>query len=228
MPCVAQASREAAGIKGGHSKRSEERRSQPPLQKPIIIGVTGGIASGKSTVAKMIAGRGILHLDADKIVHDLMKNDRDMIAEITAAFPKAASKGGIDRAALATEISKNPKALSALEAIIHPRVRAHEEGAIMAARRNHLRAVVLDVPLLFETDADQLCDIVIVAHAPIHHRRARAFSRPGMSEEKWQRLFDRQLPDHVRNHAADIVIPTAIGKAATRRQILALMKAWGL
>lgn len=199
-----------------------------PIQKPLIIGVTGGMASGKSTVARMIAGRGIVHIDADKLVHALMQHDREMIAEIAAAFTGVVVQQKIDRAKLAASIAKHPAKLATLEAIIHPRVRALEELAIAIARRNGMKAVILDIPLLFETDAQTLCDIVIVAHAPIHHRRRRAFTRPNMTEEKWQKLLARQLPDHARNHAADIVIPTGIGKAQTRRQIAKLMRELGL
>lgn len=199
------------------------------MKRPLIIGVTGGIASGKSSIARMFAGRGIAHVDADKLVHLLMRQDRKLIAEIAKAFPKAAKeKEGIDRAALAAHIAKNPKALATLEAIIHPRVRACEMLAIDIARRNRLRALVLDIPLLFETDADSLCDVVVVAHAPIKHRRARAFARAGMTEEKWQRLLERQLPNHHHHTRADVVIPTGIGKAETRRRVQQLMTEWGL
>ena len=194
----------------------------------MVIGVTGGMASGKSTVARMIAGRGILHLNADQMVHHLMKHDRELIADIAVAFPKAVSHNTIDRTVLAQTIAKKPELLETLETLIHPRVRAMEESAIAAARRNRLRAVVLDVPLLFETDADALCDVVIVAHAPLPHRRRRAFARPGMNDEKWKRLLDRQLDDASRHARADIVLPTNIGKAATRRIIHALMSEWGL
>lgn len=197
-------------------------------KRPLVIGITGGIASGKSSIARMFSGRGIIHVDADKLVHQLMRHDKHMIAEIVDTLPHVKEGASISRTALASEISKNPVTLSVLERIIHPRVRAHEMAVIDAARRNRLRAVVLDIPLLFETDADRLCDVVVVAHAPIHHRKRRAFARAGMTEEKWARLLDRQLPDHVRNRAGDVVIPTNIGKAATRRRVLALMDAWGL
>lgn len=221
-PCVALcASREAAGGSVAWGTRS-------PSGKLLIIGVTGGMASGKSTLARMISGRGIVHIDADKLVHALMQHDREMIAEIAAAFPGVVVQQKIDRAKLAGTISKHPTKLITLEHIIHPRVRALEEMAIAIARRNGMKAVILDIPLLFETDAQTLCDVVIVAHAPIHHRRRRAFTRPNMTEEKWQKLLARQLPDHARNHAADIVIPTGIGKAATRRVIAQYMHEWGL
>lgn len=198
------------------------------IKRPLVIGITGGMASGKSTIAKMLAGRGIAHVDADKLVHQLLQHDRSTIAEIAAAFPAAKKSASIDRAALASHITKHPASLATLEAILHPRVRALEEEAIAIARRNGLRALVLDIPLLFETDADSLCDVVIVAHAPMHHRRRRAFTRAGMTEAKWQRLIGRQLPDHHRNQLADIVIRTDMGKAAVQKQVKALMRAWGL
>jgi len=194
----------------------------------MVIGVTGGMASGKSTVARMIVGRGIAHVDADTLVHQLLQHDRETIAAIGAVFPTAVNRHHIDRAALAAHISKHPEALAILEAILHPRVRALEEAAIAFAKRNRLRALVLDVPLLFETDADVLCDVVLVAHAPMRHRRRRAFARLGMTEAKWRRLLDRQLSDHVRNQLADVVISTALGKAATRKHIKQLMREWGL
>jgi dephospho-CoA kinase len=96
------------------------------------------------------------------------------------------------------------------------------------ASRNRIQAVVLDVPLLFETGLEAICDVVVVVHAPLSLRRRRAFKRKGMTEEKWNRLLDRQLPSHIRNRLGDHVIFTAIGKAATRRQVMLLMKEWGL
>jgi dephospho-CoA kinase len=194
----------------------------------LVIGVTGGMASGKSTVARMFTGRGVRHLDADKIVHRLMQQDKMTIVALAKAFPNIVEDGGINRAALAETITKKPEKLAELEHILHPRVRQVEELAITQARRARARAIILDIPLLFETDAQMLCNVVIVAHAPISHRRRRAFMRPGMTEAKWEKLLARQLSDHIRNRAADIVIPTGIGKAATRRKVERLMKIWGL
>ncbi len=194
----------------------------------LVIGVTGGMASGKSTLARMFAGRGIVHLDADRIVHQLMRHDRDTIAAIAQKFPSAVKNGTAHRAALADAVGKSQQALAALEHILHPRVRAVEVMAIRYARRHRRKAVVLDIPLLFETDAQTLCDVVIVAHAPRSLRRRRAFTRPGMTDMKWEKLIARQLPDHIRKRAADIVIPTSLGKAATRRRVQQLMQQWKL
>jgi dephospho-CoA kinase len=217
--CVAQGEPRSEGVNG---------RRNAPFKKPFVIGVTGGMASGKSTVASMIAGRAILHVDADRLVHRLMRDDRDTIAALSKAFPKTISHNRVDRALLAQHITQHPEALVMLEHLLHPRVRAMEEGAIIHARRNGVKAVVLDVPLLFETGLDAICDVVLVAHAPLSLRRQRAFKRHGMSDEKWNRLLDRQLPSHIRNRLGDHVIHTALGKAATRRQVMALIKEWGL
>ena len=195
----------------------------------IVIGVTGGMASGKSTIARMLAGRGILHVDADKLVHRLMNSDHGTIRLLSEAFPRARTNSGrIDRAILADAVSQNKNALEKLEAILHPRVRAAEADAIIHAHRRRARAIVLDIPLLFETDAHELCDVVIVAHAPKSLRRRRAFARRGMTEEKWKRLLDRQLPDQERLRYADHVIHTSVGKGATQRAVKKLMKEWGL
>jgi dephospho-CoA kinase len=245
---------------------SDSVGGKAPFKQPIIIGITGGIASGKSSIARMFSGRGIMHVDADKLVHQLMRHDRTMIEEIANAFPSAAvplplgeregpaqwegegalalgahselpltqpspprgEGSSINRAVLAAHISKHPEALVKLERIIHPHVRRAELAAIQTATRNRLRAVVLDVPLMYETGADELCDVVIAAHAPLHHRRRRAFARLGMTHEKFNRLIARQWPDADRNALADIVIPTTIGKAATRQRVHRLMCEWGL
>ncbi|MFZ4540941.1 MAG: dephospho-CoA kinase [Rickettsiales bacterium] len=194
----------------------------------MVIGVTGGMASGKTSIARMFSGRGIIHIDADRLVHHLMATDKEMVAAIITAIPSAKAPKGLDRAKLAAHITKHPEALATLEAIIHPRVRAQEEAVIAAARRNGVKAVVLDIPLLFETDAQAMCDVVVVAHAPLAQRRRRAFARAGMNDAKWRRLLDRQLPDHVRNQMADHVIPTGIGKTVTRRVVMKLLREWGL
>lgn len=196
-----------------------------------VIGITGGMASGKSTVARMFAGYGIRHVDADRLVHQLMRTDRETIAALADAFPEAIEKKQpltINRSILARAASASPAALYMLEHILHPRVRAKEVDAIIHARRHRARAVILDIPLLFESDADVLCDVVIAVHAPFSHRRRRAFSRAGMTQAKWERLLGRQLQPRERNRLADIVIHTGIGKAATRRTVKKLMRQWAL
>lgn len=178
-----------------------------------VIGVTGGIASGKSTLARMLAVRGVVHVDADALVHRLIAHDAATKAAIADAFP-----GCTTRAMLAEHIAQHPKALATLEAILHPRVRAAEKQAIAQARRQRRRGVILDVPLMFETGADELCDLVITVSTPLAMRRRRAFKRSGMTQAKWERLIARQWPEADRCALADLVIPSTLGKAAMQRQ----------
>ena len=194
----------------------------------MVIGITGGMASGKTTLARMFVGRGIFHFDADREVHRLMRDDPSTLAAVQRDFPQAVEKGVINRSKLAGMIVKEPSSLAKLEAILHPYVRAAEIAFIARARRQRARAVILDIPLLFETDANALCDVTLVAHAPKALRRRRAFARLGMTEEKWRRLLDRQLPDHARMLCADIVVPTSLSQAVTRRMVIKLMKRWKL
>lgn len=194
----------------------------------LVIGITGGIASGKSTIARMIAQRGIEHIDADKLVHQLLATDKDTIADISKNFATAVTGGRVDRKALGAAIAQDPAKLKRLEQILHPRVRQAEELAILRARRQRRRAILLDIPLLFETGAEELCDVVIATHAPLPMRRRRAFARLGMTEATFTRLVSRQLSEADRNARADVVIPTTIGKAHTRRMVDSLLKQWKL
>lgn len=189
-----------------------------------IIGITGGIASGKSTVARMFAERGMQHFDADEVVHRLMREDKEMIAAIAQLFPQSLENGAISRRALSSIVAENKDALSVLESIIHPRVRAEEKRIIAQAGGG----VILDVPLLFETGADAQCDATIAVHAPFALARERAFARPGMTQEKWQRLTHRQMDEQERCARANHVIPTDGTLAETRRHVDALMDKWGL
>jgi dephospho-CoA kinase len=206
----------AKGAKGG----------LPPSNKTLVIGITGGMASGKSTVANMFEG--ISHVDADALVHQLMRDNKETITALATAFPIAVTHGNVDRAVLAGLISKDPNALATLEKILHPRVRALEQAAIHNAHAQGKKAIILDIPLLFETDADAMCDVVIVVHAPPELRRERALTRKGMTEEKWHRLLNRQLPDHERLARAHHVIHTSTSMEETRKQVAALMKQLGL
>lgn len=193
-----------------------------------IIGITGGIASGKTTVAQMFAAHGFTHFDADLTVHRLMHDDREMIAAIAAAFPSSLADGHINRRVLSGIASRDTTTLPKLEAIIHPRVRAKEQALIDKVRKAKGKGVALDIPLLFETGAEKQCDVVIAVHAPLAVARERAFSRPGMTEEKWQRLTRRQLDEQERCARADHVIPTDGTEDETRRHVEALIEKWGL
>jgi dephospho-CoA kinase len=193
-----------------------------------VIGITGGLASGKTTLARMLWRRGFVHINADKIVHDLLQHNTQVIAAISAAFPRVVAAKKIDRRKLGELVSHDEAALAILEQVLHPAVRRAEIAAIKLAMRQRRKAVLLDVPLLFETGADDLCDVTIAVAAPDHHRRRRAFLRPHMTPEKYARLIARQHHESERLALADVVIPTSLGKGFTRRLATLWLKELGL
>lgn len=193
-----------------------------------VIGITGGMASGKSTIARMIADDRFPHLDADEVVHQLMATDASTIEAIGQAIPGSVVQGAVSRAQLSAAIANDARYIHTLEAILHPRVRAKEEQAIATGQAEGKAALILDIPLLFETGADVLCDVVITASAPEAVRKDRAFARPGMTEAKWQRLIARQWTDAQRNARADVVIDTTKTMGETQAKLKVLLKEWGL
>lgn len=190
----------------------------------LVIGVTGGIASGKSTAARLMQREGVALFDADACVHVLMRDHPECIAAIAEHFPEALEAGSIIRHTLAKKIAIDETKLKTLESIIHPYVREEEVKAISAAKALGLKAIVLDIPLLFESGADALCDIVVAIDIDPDTQRARAFARPGMSDEKFERLLARQLQPHVRSGKADIVISSGMGLEQMKESIDQLME----
>lgn len=193
----------------------------------IVIGITGGIASGKTTLARMLRRMGdVAYFNADAEVHRLLAHDRAIIAAIGARFPQALAGGRIARRVLADCITRDAQGLAFVESLLHPAVRAAEHRAIARARRQRRQALVLDIPLLLETDAQLLCDVVIVAYAPLAVRRRRAFARPGMNEQTWARLIARQIDHHHTHPAVQHVIRTDRGRAYTHRRLTEAWRRW--
>ena len=148
--------------------------------KPLIIGLTGSIGMGKSTVAAMFAEAGVPVFDADAAVHRLQGPGGQLVAAIESLHPGTTGPDGIDRAKLSAAVLGNPAALRALEALVHPAV-GEDRAAFL---RDHADAplVVFDVPLLFETGGDRKVDKTVVVSAAPAVQRARVLARPGMSE----------------------------------------------
>ena len=132
----------------------------------VILGLTGSVAMGKSTVASQCRFLGAAVFDADREVHRLLAHDRPIIAAVAARFPQAVCHGAVDRRALGRCVFDDDAAMNALEDILHPAVRHGERRAIRLARLRGVPWLVLDIPLLFETGADTLCDAVMVVTAP--------------------------------------------------------------
>jgi dephospho-CoA kinase len=194
----------------------------------IILGLTGSIGMGKSTVARMFADEGVPVFDADAVVHRLQGPAGALVAGIEAAFPGTTGPEGVNRSTLAERVLAEPAALQRLEALVHPAV-ALERSAFLA---DHADApvVVLDIPLLFEKGAAGLVDKIVVVSADEEVQRLRTLARPGMTPEKYLRILVHQLPDAEKRARADFVIPTDCSLGETRdsvRRILACLAAPG-
>ena len=189
----------------------------------IVLGLTGSIGMGKSTAAKMLQRLGLPLHDADAAVHDLLGPRGAAVAAVAAAFPTVLVAGKVDRQRLGAMVFQDPVALSKLEALLHPRVRQMARDFVRAQTRQKRRSVVLDVPLLFETGGDQLCDAVIVVTAPRFLQEARVLSRPGMTIEQLRAIRGHQMPEREKCRRADFVVQTGLAKGYTLRQLAAII-----
>jgi dephospho-CoA kinase len=170
----------------------------------LVIGLTGSIGMGKTTAAAQFAKRGVPVFDADAEVHRLYGGEA--VPAIEAAFPRAVRKGKVDRDLLAREIAGSPEKLKTLEAIVHPLVVSSEIDFLREAEAEGETLAVLEIPLLFETDAHTRVDVTVVVSAPEPVQRGRVLKRHGMSEEKLSALLQRQLPDAEKRARADFVV----------------------
>jgi dephospho-CoA kinase len=193
----------------------------------IIIGLTGSIGMGKSTVASMFAEEGAPCFDSDAAVHALYAPGGAAVASVEAEFPGVTKDGAIDRVALSTRVVGDSQAIRALEEIVHPLVRQAQLAFLQAQRDAGARYVVLDIPLLFEGGGDTLVDKVVVVSAPEDVQRARVLARPGMTAEKFEAILARQTPDAEKRARADFVIDTSGPFEATRAQVRAVLDALG-
>ncbi len=178
-----------------------------------IMGLTGGIAMGKSTAAKAFRRLGIPVHDADAAVHRLYGKGGRAVPLIAAEFPDAVTAGSVDRGVLSRLVMGAPDRFRVLEEIMHPLVRWETAAWLEAMARRRQPLVVLDIPLLFETGGDRLCDSVMVVSAPGFLQRQRALGRAGMTAIKLDAILQRQVKDIHRRRRADYVIRTGLGKA---------------
>lgn len=190
-----------------------------------ILGLTGSIGMGKSTVAAMFRDLGVPVFDADATVHYLQGPNGRLLPAIEAAFPGTTGPNGIDRPALRERIFDDPDARHRLESIVHPAVAVERQRFLDSHATAPL--VVLDVPLLFETGGDSRCDSVAVVSAAPDVQRARVLARPGMTESAFAAILAAQLPDAAKRARAQHVIHTDTTLAATRAQVAALVACMG-
>lgn len=189
----------------------------------LIIGLTGSIGMGKSTVADMLRRRRIPVFDADAEVHRLYAGEAAPLIE--AAFPGTTADGKVDRAKLAAALAGDAGRFRALEEIVHPLVAGAERHFLQEAHRRGEPIAVLEIPLLLEVGRHLHVDAVVVVSAPAHHQRARVLERPGMTDARLDALLERQLSDAEKRRRADFVVDTGGSLADTEAEVDAILAA---
>ena len=189
---------------------------------PFILGLTGSIGMGKSTVASMFESLGVPVFDADAAVHILQGKGGVLLPAIEAAFPGTTTDDGVDRQKLGAAVFGNTQALARLEMIVHPAVGAMRKDFLKDYRTKQL--VVFDIPLLFEKTGAEGLDAVVVVSAPESVQRDRVLARPGMTEQKFDQILALQIPDVEKRARADYVIDTGVALAETRASVEQLVQ----
>lgn len=190
--------------------------------KHLILGLTGSIGMGKSTVARMFENEGVPVFDADAAVHRLQGPGGALLGAIEAEFPGSTGPDGVDRVKLGELVFGDPEALARLEAIVHPAVAELRSEFLL----EHAGAPILlfDIPLLFEKGGESRVDQVVVVSAPAEIQRQRVLGRPGMTADKFAHILSLQVPDAEKRARADYVIDTSGSLDETRRAVRELVK----
>jgi len=195
-----------------------------------IIGVTGSIAAGKSTIVGWIDELGIATYDADFAVHELLgpggRAVKDVLMKFGSQYGTVA--GGINRRSLGEEVFSAPQKRLALESILHPMVRQNRDAFIAEQRKANTAAIVLDIPLLFETGGEAICDYVVVVYASAKTTAKRALKRPGMTKEKLALILASQMPSDEKKARADLALDSDLPKNHTRKQLIDWLSIIGL
>ncbi|WAX95999.1 dephospho-CoA kinase [Aminobacter sp. NyZ550] len=187
----------------------------------IVLGLTGSIGMGKSTTAKMFADAGVPVHDSDEAVHRLYAGEAAPLIE--AAFPGTVTGGVVDRAELSRQVLGDAVALKKLEGIIHPLVRTDANAFLERNRAAGAPLAVLDIPLLFETNGRGRVDKVVVVTAPADVQRKRVLARPGMTEQKFEAILAKQIPDAEKRKLADFIVDTGNGLEPARAAVQAII-----
>lgn len=189
----------------------------------FVLGLTGSIGMGKSATAAIFRRLGVPVHDADAAVHALYRGPAAPLIE--AAFPGTVADGVVDRAALGRVVLGSPERLKQLEGIVHPLVRAQEEGFLARAVASGASVAVLDIPLLLETGAQGRCDAILVVTAPGSVQEERVLARADMTREKFEAIRLKQMPDGEKRRRAHFLVETGRGHAAAEAQVRDILKA---
>lgn len=188
----------------------------------LRLGLTGSIATGKSTALAAFADLGIPTFSSDAAVHELYAGEAVQL--IDALFPGVGVSGTIDRAELSRRLLARPERLAELEAVVHPLVRARIARFLAEAEGSGADMAVVDIPLLYEGGHDWGLDAVVVTIVDPAEQRRRALARPGMTVEKLEAILARQMPQADKERRADYVLDTGNSIAQTQHDVADLVK----
>lgn len=190
----------------------------------LLIGLTGSIGMGKTTVAQCFAAESVPCYAADEAVHRLYQQGGTAVAQVAELFPSAIKNGAVNRAALSQFVLQDKTALQELEAIIHPLVRADRFAFLKQQAHKGASKIILDIPLLFETGAQDEVDVTLVVSAPAEIQKQRVLARPNMTEEKFAAISKRQMADAEKCRLADFVIDNSGTIPQTHKQVQTILK----
>lgn len=194
------------------------------MKQPFIIGLTGGIATGKSTTAQMFKEEGIPVFDADACVHELYAHDRNLHEQIETIFPGSVQNGEINRTELSRQLQVTLDGFARLNAIVHPAVERGRAQWLQQKSTEGHDLLIFDIPLLFETHAHNQVDAIVLVHAPASLQRQRAMLRPGMTAARFAQIKAQQMPTRQKQKHADYVIRTNEGLPSARLQVAAVLR----
>ena len=189
----------------------------------LIVGLTGSIGMGKSTIAGRFRSQGVPVIDADAIVHELYEGEA--VAPVEAAFPGSVVDGKVDRAKLSQSLMAKPDGFNVLEQIVHPLVRAKQKAFLKTNADAGEQFVVIEIPLLFETNGDARVDVSVVVSAPYEMQRQRVLERPNMTAEKFEPILAKQVPDEEKRRRADFVVDTGQSVEGSFAEVDAIIEA---
>lgn len=208
----------------GRARRPARASSSFELRRGLLtIGLTGSIGMGKTTTAGMFREQGVPVHDSDAAVHELYASAA--VAQVSAEFPGVVQNGVVDRNLLATQVLGDKAAIQRLQDIVHPLVSAHREAFLQSVEAKGYPFCVLDIPLLFETNAARSLDMVLVVTSSSDVQKQRVMSRPGMTETKYEAIVSNQMPDREKRRRAHWIVDTSSGLASARRQVANVLRA---
>ena len=190
----------------------------------LRLGLTGSIATGKSTVLNMLKQHGIPTFSSDEAVHELYAGEA--VAPVETLFPGVGAGGSIDRAELSRRLLAEPARLKDLEAVVHPLVRQRIAKFLARSEASGADIAVVDIPLLYEGGHDWGLDAVIVTACDPAEQRRRALARPGMTDEKLDAILARQMPQEEKIRRADYVIDTTNSLEEVTKSVARLVNVW--